>query len=106
MATGGNRMMKRIGGLVLAGAVAGGYGAYKGNKAADAAPQVGECAKVVGGDDMKKVDCSDPEATLLATSRVEDTADGAAACASDLKATAYYQYENHGTKFVVCFTDH
>jgi hypothetical protein len=105
MATGGNRMMKRIGGLVVAGAVALGIGAYQGNKAEDSAPKVGECAKAVGGDDIKKVDCSDPEASLLATTRAEDTADGEAACASDVKSTSYYRYENRGTKFVVCFTD-
>ena len=58
---------------------------------------------MVGGDDMKKVDCSSSEATMVATSRVEDTADGEAACASDPQATAYYQYDNRGTKFVVCF---
>jgi len=105
MAQGGNRFLKRIAGFAVVGAVAVGYGVVQGNKAYDDAPEVGECAKLVGTDDMKKVDCADPEAVLLATSRVDDTSDGATACASDLRATSYYEYENRGTKFVVCLTD-
>ena len=101
----GNRLIKRIGVGLAAAALFGGYGVVKAHQDEANAPKVGECAKVVGGDDMKKVECSDPEATLLATSRVEDTSDGEAACATDLRATSYFQYENHGTKFVVCFTD-
>jgi hypothetical protein len=98
--------MKRIGTGLAAAALFAGFGVYRAHQAEDNAPKVGECAKVVGGDDIKKVDCTSSEATMVATSRVEDSADGEAACASDLQATSYYQYENHGTKFVVCFKDH
>jgi len=101
----GNRIVKRIAVAVVAFGVATGVATYKGHRAENNAPQVGECAKAVGSDKVTKLDCNDPAATLIVTSRHEDTSDGMAACATDPNATSIFEYSNKSTKFVVCLAD-
>jgi hypothetical protein len=74
------------------------------------APKVGECAKTDGAKHVLKVPCADSAATMVVTSRVDGTADGQSACASDYKATSFYSveattHEVSVTSFVLCLAD-
>ena len=102
--------VRRIGGIIAIGVVGLGIAYAQGANESDQAPKVGECARLVGEDDIEKVPCSDERASLRVTSRHENTSDGDAACAADATATSYFSYEleSHGstvTSFLLCLED-
>jgi hypothetical protein len=87
-------------------AVALGIAYNAGHKASEKAPSVGECAKAEGRDHVVAVDCDDSSAAYVVTSRHDlgpaDTAESA--CASDPRATYYYEYRSQaGHEDVVAF---
>jgi len=101
---------KRMGGTLLVGIVGMALVAALGGAESKSAPRVGECARIVGVNDIERVPCSDPAASLRVTSRQDGTSDGSSACANDPRATSSYSYEasSRGSSlvsFVLCFED-
>ena len=102
--------LRRVGGIVVVGLLGLGFAYARGEGESSSAPKVGECARAVGSDDVERVDCEDPTATLRVTSRHDGTTDGDTACLADPTATSFYSFEQRSrssslVSFVLCFED-
>jgi hypothetical protein len=108
--SGSSRLLRRFVGIGVAILIGIGITYFNGKKESDNAPAVGECAKSVGDNKIKKVSCDDPGAEFEVVSRVDDTTNGETACAGNPTVTSYYAYEAKntgvGVEFVLCLTDH
>lgn len=104
------RPVKRIGGILAVGLAGLTFAYAQGQNESNSAPKIGECARVVGDDEIESVPCDDTLATLRVTSRHDSITDGEVACSADPTATSYYSFEerSRGTSlvsFVLCFED-